>query len=137
MKKLRSILLIDDSEATNFANQILLEKFNLTDDIKIAMNGKEALELISKKENSGKFPELIFLDLNMPELDGWGFLEEYEKLPKSESGLTVIIVLSSSTNPKDREKASSIGFVGDFVSKPLTKEKINDIITTYFKRYGY
>ena len=131
---LKSVLLIDDDEATNFLHQLIIKKSGLTENINIARDGKEALRyLTSVIEGKHALPELIFLDINMPIMDGWEFLDEYQKLPLSGSNKPVLLILTASENPADEKRARDYLAVSGFLNKPLTVEVLQDIPGTYFK----
>ena len=140
-KKLNCVLLVDDNESDNFLHKRVLEKADITDHIEIAMNGKEALEFLSSKEKCGKSgnsysqPELIFLDINMPVMDAWEFLEEYNKLDVNQKGNIVFIMLTTSLNPADKTKAEKLLEGGCFYYKPLTLQVIADIMQQRFPDY--
>ena len=68
----------------------------------------------------------------MPKMDGWEFLEEYQKIPSNQKGKVVIVILSTSTNPDDLKRAESIPVVNDYKSKPLSVQVLNGIIEKYF-----
>ena len=130
MNKLNCILLIDDNDADNRYHQIIIEEMNVTAKIQMAINGVDALDILNN-ENM-ELPELIFLDINMPKMNGWEFLEEFKMFPESKKSKIVIIVLSTSTNPNDINKAKEIAEVGHFETKPLTKKAIENILQKYF-----
>lgn len=129
-KKLKSILLIDDDEPTNFFSSLLLEDADCAENIQIAESGQRALKLLNSDVNPS--PDLIFLDINMPAMDGWEFLERYKQLPIEHQGKIVIIMLTTSLNPDDREKASKIKEISGFETKPLTPELIDKVLSKYF-----
>ena len=80
LKRIDSVLLVEDDRITNFLNERLLRKLNITESIKVATNGEEALQYLEKTEASGKpLPDLIFLDINMPVMDGLEFLQEVQQ----------------------------------------------------------
>lgn len=132
MSKLSSILLVEDDHITNFLNERLLRKLDLAEDIKVALNGKEALKQIQEQviSHSG-FPELILLDINMPVMDGFEFLQRFKELPYDKKEEVTIVVLTTSNNPNDLNKLNELGN-SNFVNKPLTEEKLNVIIKKYF-----
>ena len=99
--KLKSILLVDDDESTHFLNKIFISKLDLEIDVGVALNGNEALDIIA---NRGPFngddlfllPCLLILDIRMPQMDGWQFLESYEKEFGKDitDNITIVMVLS-------------------------------------------
>ena len=128
-KKLRCILLIDDDEDDNFFHQIVLNKMNITESICIAENGFEAIDLLTK---GSVHPELIFLDINMPRMDGWEFVERFSKVYEMSANRVVIIILSTSMNPQEKKRATNIPQIADFKTKPVTQEMLTEILDTYF-----
>jgi CheY-like chemotaxis protein len=129
-QKLKSVLLIDDDEPTNFFSSLLIEDAGCAEHIQIAESGQTALSLL--KDSAIPTPDLIFLDINMPAMDGWEFLERYKQLPKDSQSKIVIIMLTTSLNPDDREKASKIKEISGFETKPLTPELIDRVLLKYF-----
>lgn len=132
-KKLNLILLVDDDQHDNFFHKIVIEKAKITHDIQIAKNGLEAIEFL-KSASTNKFPtpDLIFLDINMPKMNGWEFIEAYEQLEKEQQAKIVIVMLTTSLNPEEKEKAEKSPMVNDFRSKPLTVEMLREIAATHF-----
>jgi CheY-like chemotaxis protein len=137
-KKLNCIVLVDDNEADNFLHSRLLKKSAIADKIEIALNGKEALDLLTGKRKYGKAlespppPDLILLDINMPVMDGWEFLDEYQNLENKPKGKIVFIILTTSFNPADKVKAEKLLGGDCFYFKPLTFPMINEIIHNHF-----
>ena len=137
-QKLNCILLIDDDEPTNFLSNMLLEEANCAHHIQTAESGQNALDYLSKTAYSGNgktalpFPELIFLDINMPAMNGWEFLEEYKEWNEGRHPNTIIIMLTTSINPDDKVKAENIPLVAAFENKPLTSNMIQRVIKKYF-----
>jgi CheY-like chemotaxis protein len=130
MKKLKCILLIEDNEFVNVYNRKIIEKLNVTDRVEVIEDGNEGLDYLNKEDNGNEKPDLILLDINMPRMNGWEFIEEYLKLNRRQK--TRIVILSTSPNPDDIKKYSSFPEILCFEKKPLTKEKIRSIITKYF-----
>lgn len=134
-------MLVDDDDANNFYSNILIQEAACSCQVKTKTSVNEAFEYISgtgymtKRETESPFPELIFLDINMPVKDGWDFLEHYKKMKAFLVKLPVIIMISSSCNPQDKIKAESIPEVADIYDKPLTSEIINTVLFKYFPDY--
>lgn len=135
-KKLKNILLIDDSESDNFYHARKIRKMGITDNIHICYSGHEALEYL-KSEFEGNHPQptLIFLDINMPGMNGWEFLEEYENLEVAQQGEVVLTMLSNSIDVRDQEKAGSYRTVRGYYSKPLSEKYLTSILEQHFPDY--
>lgn len=136
-KKLNCILIIDDDHSFIFLSRRILHKADVAHQIQVAKNGKEALEYLKNcKSNHNPYPELIFLDINMPVMDGWDFLEEFEKLPvEIRERPIVICMLTVSLNDSDRQRAEANSYVKGFLSKPLTVSALNEVMQNYFSEY--
>ncbi|MDO1451338.1 response regulator [Rhodocytophaga aerolata] len=132
MKKFSCILLVDDDKATNFANRLLLEDMDVTEKIMVALNGKEAIEIIGKACLTGSCPELILLDVNMPVMNGFEFLEAYSKLDIAQKQSVVILMLTTSLNPKDVDRLKQAPIQG-FLNKPLTEQMVSELLQKYIK----
>ncbi len=131
MKTLRRILLVDDDEVANFLSERLLRRENLADNIAIARHGAEALRLLSA-EIPPPVPELILLDIKMPVMDGFEFLEAYQRMDGKPSPEPLIVMLSSSLNPQDIDRAMANGAT-KFMDKPLTSEKLRELWAGHFR----
>ena len=133
LHKLNSVLLVDDDDATKFLIKRTLVKSGCTNTIVEVKNGREAITYLTTKiEGHYPQPELIFLDINMPKMNGWEFLEEYKSLDSTQCGSIVIVMLTSSLNPDDRMRADGIIEVTDFESKPITPTKMESILHKNF-----
>lgn len=124
MRKIKNLALIDDDDIFVFLTKKVIEQTDLVEQIKVFGNGRDAINFLKKNaDNSDLLPEIILLDLNMPIMDGWQFLEDYILLkPKIDKKITIYII-SSSISPHDIERAKGINAVSDFIIKPVTKEK--------------
>jgi CheY-like chemotaxis protein len=131
--KLTCIMLVDDDHNDNFFHEREIKKTNAATIVIEKNTGLEALEYLkSKKVDKAMLPNLIFLDINMPGMNGWDFLQEYERLDKELQSRVVIIMLTSSDNDDDVSRAKAWRSVSDYITKPLTKEIMTDIIKKYF-----
>lgn len=131
--KLRNILLIDDSKADNFINSRIIKKADVTNNIVVTYGAREALNYLSTSvDGSFPNPEIIFLDINMPDMTGWDFLEEYRKLNENQKAGVVVCMLTTSYADDDREKALSYNILSDFSNKPLSFDKLMGIIENNF-----
>ena len=133
MDKLKSVVLIDDCKATNYIHRLIIEKYGFAEAITEFMNGKEAIDYLST-EVDGEFPtpELIFLDLNMPVMNGWEFLESYKHLPSNQQAGVVVVMLTTSLNPDDKRKSKNLSSLNSFENKPLNKAKMRNLLLRYF-----
>lgn len=134
MKKLNRILLVDDDDVTNIYNQILIRKLGVAENIDVATNGRKALEYLREREvtNGHSFPELVLLDINMPEMNGFEFLEEYGKTPLSKDHELPIVMLTSSDHDMDLERAQSFPYLAGYYVKPLREENLKKIFQDLF-----
>lgn len=128
--KLNSILLIDDDKVTNYLHSIVIKDMGISDRIEIKQNGKDGLKFLEECNTAGNMPNIILVDLKMPVMDGFEFVDAYRKMGLPEDH-TKIVMLTTSSNPKDIEKMKEKG-INDFFDKPLTEEKLMDLVTKYF-----
>jgi CheY-like chemotaxis protein len=137
-KKLSCVLLIDDDEPTNYYNSLIIEETGCADHVQAVQSGQKALEYLTNSEDYPEYsncfpsPDLIFLDINMPAMNGWEFLDKYRELKKEHKGNTVLIMLTTSLFSEDVLKAIKIPEISGFESKPLTPEVIDGILKKYF-----
>ena len=126
------VLLVDDDQTTNFLNKLLLTRLGVTEQVLTAANGEEALRVLVQQAGApATCPNLILLDMNMPVLNGLAFLEAYTQLPPTVQAAIVIVMLTTSLHPVDLARAQELPIAG-FLNKPLTKEKVADLLREHF-----
>ncbi len=127
-------MLVDDNPDDNFFHEREIKKDHLEATVVVKNSGTEALEYLKSKKDIERLPpDLIFLDINMPGMNGWEFLEEYSLLDNKFQSDVLIIMLTTSDNPDDEERTRTWSNVSDYITKPLTKEKMKVIVDKYFK----
>jgi CheY-like chemotaxis protein len=133
MNKLSTVLLVDDDETSNFLHQRLLHRLNIADQVLVALNGEQALEMLAQRGTlfSPVRPALVLLDLNMPVMGGIEFLDAFQAMPLLQQQAVVIVVLTTSMNPRDLSHVNSLPIAG-LISKPLTKEKLSALLEVHF-----
>ncbi|MEJ1241583.1 response regulator [Chryseolinea sp. T2] len=119
-------LLIDDSDIDLFIQRRFLEVYNFSVDLYLYKSAEEALKWLETLA-SEEVPDIIFLDLNMPEYDGFTFLRQFKELPAHVQSKARIVVLTSSNSSKDREQAFTFSNVIQFITKPLKQTDIDDL----------
>jgi CheY-like chemotaxis protein len=132
MAKLPCVLLVDDDPTTNFLNRKLLLRLGITDQVRVALNGREALaELRACHDQPADCPVLIFLDVNMPVMDGIEFLEAYQQLPPTERPPLVVVILTTSLHPRDQQHTAQFS-VAAYLIKPLTQQQVEQVVEQFF-----
>ena len=133
--KLNTILLVDDDPDCNFLHRRLLRRSECSDRVVVTQDADDAIRFITDaaEEEPGRMPELVLLDINMPGMNGWEFLDEFEKLPESISEQIRVVILTSSLNPDDKNRADANRFVAGMYDKLLTKEIIREILEDHFQ----
>ena len=124
---MKRIVLIDDDATTNYLNKMIIERSDLVDEVLTFDSAEEALTFF----NQSNSPEdaLVLLDINMPIMNGWQFLDQYGAMERNKSNK--IVLLTSSINPSDKQLADEKINVVDYMSKPLSVDMLQDLVTTY------
>ena len=129
MTTLKTLTIVDDDDIFVFLTTKIIEQTNLVDLIKVFGNGLDAINFLKEnKNNVDALPDIILLDLSMPIMNGWQFLEEYNKLNPTIGKKITIYICSSSISPDDITRAKTISEVSDYIIKPITKDKLIDMI---------
>lgn len=128
MNKLKCILLIDDDQIANSLNHFIIQGMEISDCIDIVTDGLEGLHYL--KNNAP--PNLILLDLNMPIVDGFEFLDSFQKIQIKGKGDIKIVVLSSSSRPADITRALKLGAL-DYIEKPVKEAKLEELVYSFFR----
>ncbi len=125
---IQKVMLVDDNDTDNFISRRIIEITKFADDVIVKNSGKGALDYLAEhKEDAGNLPDIIFLDINMPIVDGFVFLYEYEKFGSIVKDKCRVIILSSSDNKRDIDKIVNNDYVIKFVTKPLTEKTLEEI----------
>lgn len=127
----RMVLFIDDDRITNSINARIVKKAQFDGEVKFVLNGLEGLKYIKECiASESSLPTLIFLDINMPIMNGWEFLETYKDLAIDQSldDLPKVVMLSTSSNPDDELRSTNYEFVEGYINKPLTTEAFNKFL---------
>jgi len=131
-KKYKSVMLIDDNEIDNLINQKMIEAANICEHIFTYSGAKSAIEFLKNMEKVASvapivIPEIIFLDIDMPLMDGFQFLDQFDKLNAETKKTCRIVMLTSSINPQDVNKSKDYDYVKKYINKPLTQENLKNL----------
>ena len=121
--------IIDDDPIHQYGMKILMKKVDFSNEVMVFHNGQEAIDAILDLLNLGEtLPSVIFLDLNMPIKDGWGFLDDFVKIPHHNREQVTIYVVSSSISSSDRIKAGQYEIVSNYIVKPVEEYQLREIL---------
>jgi CheY-like chemotaxis protein len=122
------VMLVDDNDTDNFIHKRVIELTGFSKNIIVKNSGKTALEYLeSNKNNLDNLPNIIFLDINMPIVDGFVFLFEYENFPDPLKEKCKVVILSSSDSKRDIDRIVDNEYVINFITKPLSEEALEDL----------
>lgn len=122
----KTCLLIDDNYIDNFVTRRILEASNFADQVIVSQSATEAIESLRSGEVK---PDVIFLDIRMPMMGGFEFLQEYDKIDVENKNNIKIFMLSSSLDPTDMRKSMNNKYITQFIHKPLTQKALDEIAT--------
>lgn len=129
MKKIETACIIDDDPIFIYGTKRLMTEIEFCETILVFENGQDAIDgLQNIMASSDKLPSVIFLDLNMPIMNGWEFLEHFEKITNHNRKKTAIYIISSSVDPRDLERIKNYQVVNSYILKPISKEDLNSVL---------
>jgi CheY-like chemotaxis protein len=132
IRKLPVICIIDDNEIYQFTLMRIINDNKQAERIITFSDGEKAIHyLADNKATNENIPDIIFLDVNMPIMDGWQFIDEYASIKTEIKKKIVIFMLSSSVNPVDIERASKINEISDYIIKPMKLEEVKIIFDNF------
>jgi CheY-like chemotaxis protein len=127
MKYIGKVLLVEDSEIDVFIHKKVITASGLSSELEHCPTGKQALDYLSRITEVSEIPRYLFLDIRMPDMDGFEFLEAFGNLPERIRKDISIIMLSSTVDEKELNEARSNKFVHAFIPKPLTLDKMKEL----------
>ncbi len=130
MPKINCILLVDDDNVINYLHEIVIRDLDIAREIEIKNNGREGINFIKERCQNGNCPELILVDVKMPVMDGFEFIDAYQELPIDKEKVK-LAMLTTSSNPKDVQKIREKG-IEDYLNKPLDEETLLNLVNKYF-----
>jgi len=129
MKKVQVCCIIDDDPIFIYGTKRMMKEVNFSEEINVYNNGQEAIDGLTEiSAAKGPMPDVIFLDLNMPIMNGWEFLDEYTNLPNHNQSKTIIYIISSSVDPRDLDRVKNYKQVNNYILKPITPNDLAIVI---------
>jgi len=133
MKKVNSAFIIDDDDIFIYGTRRVMQELNFCENISVFKNGQEAIDGIKEHIKLGKeLPDVILLDINMPIMNGWDFLEELAQTPNLNKNKVLLYLISSSVDPVDIDRAKKIELVTNYFIKPITPKQVKEILKEFF-----
>lgn len=133
MKKVNSAFIIDDDDIFIYGTRRVMQELNFCENISVFKNGQEAIDGIKEHIKLGKeLPDIILLDINMPIMNGWDFLEELAQTPNLNKDKVLLYLISSSVDPVDIDRAKKIELVTNYFIKPITPKQVKEILQEFF-----
>jgi CheY-like chemotaxis protein len=137
MEQINKVLLVDDDDVTNMMHTRIINKSNRVGEVLVAKDGREALDVLQAHIDADEvLPELIFLDINMPGMGGFEFLEEYAKRGLGRCGQMIIVMLSTSLLKADHDRAEADPNVYAFAGKPIRSDHFLELIEAYIAKHS-
>lgn len=135
-KDIRLISIVDDDSVYQFTMQVYAETLNISDKMMYFNHGEEAIAYLNKNiGNENKLPDLILLDMNMPVMDGWQFIEEFFSLELNISKKIVIYMISSSVREEDIQRAKSLSLLSGYLIKPVERENLQQLLAGDYENH--
>ena len=132
-RPIHCILLVDDDPDDNFLHQLVITESGLCDTVRVAESGPAALHYLTQTDQPDYLrPDAILLDINMPGMNGFEFLEQYHGLPDYLKSRVVVVMLTTSLNPSDKVRAMQSAEVSTYQSKPLTQAMLQSLVDQHF-----
>lgn len=129
MNKVKSTCIIDDDPIFVYGTKRLLKEIDFSDTILVYNNGQDAIDGLNQMTSEGEeLPCVIFLDLNMPIMNGWEFLEDFVKISNTNREKVTIYIISSSVDPRDLVRIKSYEVVHNYILKPISPEDLKSIL---------
>lgn len=129
MKKIKTACIIDDDPIFIYGMKRLMREVDFCETVLVFQNGQDAIDGLHEiTANGEKLPCVILLDLNMPIMNGWEFLEEFAKIPNHNREKVIIHIISSSVDPRDLERIKNYEVVNNYILKPISKEDLENAL---------
>ncbi|WP_339707529.1 response regulator [uncultured Kriegella sp.] len=129
MKRIESTCIIDDDPIFVYGTKRVMREVDFCNEIMVFENGQDAIDALTEMvEQHKELPEIIFVDLNMPIMNGWEFLEDFVKIPNKSREEVTVYIISSSVDPRDLERIKSYKVVNNYILKPISTNDLEEIL---------